>query len=300
MIAPLTKFPIRGAIWYQGEANAGRAWQYRTLLPAMIKCWRDAWGQGDFPFLIVQLAPVRKRSTRRQGADRKRLGRAARSPTVDQPKRPQLGLAVITDLGDERDIHPQRKRRSRRAAGPGRQGDRLLAKRRLFGPGVRKADHQRRQDHPEFQARRLRAWWPPTAICTGFAIAGEDKKFVNADAPRSRAIRSSSRAIRCPAGGGPLRLGQLSRRQPVEQRRPAGQSRSAPTISRRSRKTRNSRSARRGRSAVGASTACSAQLRQQIIHFAAQAVQFAAQLRRPPTAAWRPCLSARCAAPLAG
>jgi sialate O-acetylesterase len=56
MIAPLIPYTIRGAIWYQGEANHGRAWVYRKLLPAMVEAWRDAWKQGDFPFLIVQLA----------------------------------------------------------------------------------------------------------------------------------------------------------------------------------------------------------------------------------------------------
>ena len=56
MIAPLTPLAIRGAIWYQGESNAGAAFQYRTLFPAMIRDWRRAWGRGDFPFLFVQLA----------------------------------------------------------------------------------------------------------------------------------------------------------------------------------------------------------------------------------------------------
>jgi sialate O-acetylesterase len=57
MIAPITSFGIRGAIWYQGESNVGRAAQYRTLFPAMIVDWRARFGQGDFPFLFVQLAP---------------------------------------------------------------------------------------------------------------------------------------------------------------------------------------------------------------------------------------------------
>ena len=60
MISPLAPYAIQGAIWYQGESNADRAVQYRTLLPAMIKNWRDTFGQGDFPFLIVQLAPFMK------------------------------------------------------------------------------------------------------------------------------------------------------------------------------------------------------------------------------------------------
>ena len=57
MIAPLVPFAIKGAIWYQGESNAGRAYEYRTLFPAMIEDWRHQWKQGDFPFLLVQLAP---------------------------------------------------------------------------------------------------------------------------------------------------------------------------------------------------------------------------------------------------
>src|SRR5437762_10044259 len=57
MIAPLIPYTIRGAIWYQGESNAGRAYQYRTLFADMIANWRIDFGQGDFPFLFVQLAP---------------------------------------------------------------------------------------------------------------------------------------------------------------------------------------------------------------------------------------------------
>ncbi len=57
MIAPLVPFAIKGAIWYQGESNAGKAYEYRTLFPAMIQDWRAHWQQGDFPFLFVQLAP---------------------------------------------------------------------------------------------------------------------------------------------------------------------------------------------------------------------------------------------------
>jgi len=59
MIAPLLPYSIRGVIWYQGEANVGREKQYRTLFPAMIADWRRLWGEGDFPFLFVQIAPFK-------------------------------------------------------------------------------------------------------------------------------------------------------------------------------------------------------------------------------------------------
>ena len=59
MLAPIIPYAMRGVIWYQGESNASRAAQYRTLFPAMIGDWRTRWGQGDFPFLFVQIAPYR-------------------------------------------------------------------------------------------------------------------------------------------------------------------------------------------------------------------------------------------------
>ena len=70
MIAPMTPYAIRGAIWYQGETNASRADQYRRLFPAMIRDWRAAWGQGDFPFLFVQIAAVGHRRCRPRGTPR--------------------------------------------------------------------------------------------------------------------------------------------------------------------------------------------------------------------------------------
>ncbi|MGL1544401.1 sialate O-acetylesterase, partial [Vibrio parahaemolyticus] len=62
MIAPITPLAITGAIWYQGETNVGRGAQYRTLLPSMIRDWRRAFGQGDFPFYIVSLANYMRRN----------------------------------------------------------------------------------------------------------------------------------------------------------------------------------------------------------------------------------------------
>ena len=57
MIHPLVPYAIKGAIWYQGEANVGRGFEYRSLFPAMINCWRSDWNQGEFPFYFLQIAP---------------------------------------------------------------------------------------------------------------------------------------------------------------------------------------------------------------------------------------------------
>ena len=105
MIAPLEKYRIRGAIWYQGEGNTWRAEQYRTLLPAMIEGWRKGFGEPEFPFLIVQLPNL--------GASPP-LGdsiwaelRDAQLWTVKTVSK--TGLAVTIDVGDSKNLHPPRK-----------------------------------------------------------------------------------------------------------------------------------------------------------------------------------------------
>ena len=106
MIASVIPYAIRGAIWYQGESNAGRAYEYRTLLPAMIKNWRADWKQGDFPFLIVQLAPFMKIEAEPKESQWAELREAQLLTTLTVPNTAQ---AVITDVGHETDIHPKWK-----------------------------------------------------------------------------------------------------------------------------------------------------------------------------------------------
>lgn len=106
MIAPLVPFAIRGAIWYQGESNASRAHQYRTLMPTMIQSWRDAWGQGDFPFHMVQLANFRAIQSEPVESDWAEL-REAQTLTLDAL--PNVGMACIIDIGAAGDIHPKDK-----------------------------------------------------------------------------------------------------------------------------------------------------------------------------------------------
>lgn len=99
MIHPLLKFRVKGAIWYQGESNAGRAFEYRTLFPAMIRDWRKRFDT-ELPFCAVQLAPYRGGSS---GVDYAELRDAQLSATKTLPK---VAIAVITDVGNENNIHP--------------------------------------------------------------------------------------------------------------------------------------------------------------------------------------------------
>jgi sialate O-acetylesterase len=103
MIQPLVPMTFRGAIWYQGESNAPRAYQYRTLFPTMIRDWRDAFGRGQFPFLFVQLAAFEdKRGDPRAWAELREAQTMALSL-------PNTGMACIIDLGLKNNIHPPHK-----------------------------------------------------------------------------------------------------------------------------------------------------------------------------------------------
>ncbi|HEX8524060.1 MAG TPA: sialate O-acetylesterase [Tepidisphaeraceae bacterium] len=101
MIAPLAGFPIRGALWYQGETNTAYPKEYRDVLTALATSWRAAWNQGDFPFLIVQL-PNFKSGTRDWVMMRESQAHAAR-------QLPNAGLVVTIDKGNPHDIHPKDK-----------------------------------------------------------------------------------------------------------------------------------------------------------------------------------------------
>ena len=106
MIQPVAPLAITGAIWYQGEANAERAYQYRTLLPAMIGDWRKLFGQGDFPFYIVSLPAFMHRRDE-PGDDAWAELREAQALTAGKVK--NSGLAVTIDTGDADNIHPKDK-----------------------------------------------------------------------------------------------------------------------------------------------------------------------------------------------
>jgi sialate O-acetylesterase len=186
MIAPLIPYAIKGAIWYQGESNAGRHKQYRTLFPDMIKNWRRDWGQGDFTFLAVQLAPWdmnRKRSLEEITKEPAESDWAAlREAQVYTGKvLPKYGVAVITDVGDKDDIHPTKKQ-------PVGARLALLAEKIAYGKNVV-------ANGPTFKSMSVKGneailsfdnidggLEAKNGELTGFAIAGEDKKFVWAKA----------------------------------------------------------------------------------------------------------------------
>ena len=106
-LAPLIPYGIRGAIWYQGESNAGEPAVYRHLLPQMIADWRRAFGQGDFPFYQVQLANFMAVSPNPRSSGWALLRDAQTATAVEDP---HGGFAVAIDVGDALDIHPTDKR----------------------------------------------------------------------------------------------------------------------------------------------------------------------------------------------
>ena len=106
MIHPILPYAIRGAIWYQGESNAWRAYQYRTAFPLLIADWRKQWKQGDFPFYFCQLANYMAKKPDPGDSMWAEL-REAQSSTL---KLPNTGQAVLIDLGEAGDIHPRNKK----------------------------------------------------------------------------------------------------------------------------------------------------------------------------------------------
>lgn len=171
MIHPIIQFGIRGAIWYQGESNASRAYQYRELFPAMINCWREDWGRGDFPFYFVQIAPY---------ANQNPEIREAQFMTYRSV--PNTGMAVTMDIGNPRDIHPRNKQDvGKRLALWALAKDYGKKKITYSGPLYKsfKIEGDKVRLFFDFVGGGLLAKDGPL---TDFTIAGEDKKFVDAKA----------------------------------------------------------------------------------------------------------------------
>lgn len=182
MLANIIPYGIQGAIWYQGESNAGRAWQYRRLFADMIRNWRQAWGQGDFTFLAVQLAPWDRNRKRDLEVIAGEIGdsnwaelREAQNYVATHL--PRVDVAVITDVGDKDDIHPTKKapvgERLARLALAGVYGEKIPA----HGPRFRSlrvdgSDAVLRFDDVGQGLRTLDGRMP-----SGFTMAGADGKF---------------------------------------------------------------------------------------------------------------------------
>ena len=185
MIAPIVPYGIKGAIWYQGESNAGRAEQYRTLMATLIKSWRAAWKQGDFPFYQVQLANFKAKKDQPGDSDWAELREAQ---VISSEAAAPGGVACIIDIGAIKDIHPKNKqdvgKRLARLALVDLYG--YAGKVARSGPTYRSMDIKDGKIVLHFDnlgeggLKGLLSYYGEPL--TGFSIAGEDKKFVWGDA----------------------------------------------------------------------------------------------------------------------
>jgi sialate O-acetylesterase len=183
MIAPLLSYPIKGAIWYQGESNAARAFQYRKLFPALIGDWRRAWGQGDFPFLFVQLANYKSDKSKPDQliVPEESAWAELREAQAKTLAVPNTGMAVTIDLGDPNDINPKNKKpvgsRLALSAFQIAYGQDVIAS----GPVYKSMKVVGKEIHLDFLHLGGGLAVHGDAL-SGFAIAGADKKFVWATA----------------------------------------------------------------------------------------------------------------------
>ncbi len=179
VLHPTIGYTIRGAIWYQGESNSSRAYQYRDLFPLMIKNWRDEWKQGDFPFYWVQLADFQAEVDTPGDSSWAELREAQ---TMTMSKLPNTGEAVIIELGEASDIHPRNKQD--------------VAKRLARWALANDYGYDIPFRSPTYQSMTIKDGKATLKFAhvggkldtfdvrepIGFAIAGEDRKFVNAKA----------------------------------------------------------------------------------------------------------------------
>jgi sialate O-acetylesterase len=174
-LKPLLGMAMRGVVWYQGETNAGRAYQYREMFPLMIRNWRDDWNQGEFPFYWAQLADF-KAETKEPGDEPWAELREAQTMTL--AKLPNTGQAVITDLGEANDIHPRRKmevgRRLARLALAKDYGIKIECESPQFS-AMEKKDGKVIVSFKNAGQGGLKAL--DVGEIRGFAIAGEDRKW---------------------------------------------------------------------------------------------------------------------------
>ena len=181
MIAPLVGYGMKGALWYQGESNAGSqedAWQYHSLFPDMIRNWRSLWGEGEFPFLAVQLAPFMDIKPQPSESSWASVREAQFKATQSLPN---VGIAVITDLGEEHNIHPTHKAPVGYRLALAALGIAYHEPVEYSGPVLKHMTLEPNQIVLTFDhvAGGLEAHGPEL---TGFAVCGSDGKYVWANA----------------------------------------------------------------------------------------------------------------------
>lgn len=181
MVAPLIPYTIRGAIWYQGESNANKPESYRALMETLVSSWRQAWHLGDFPFYYVQLANYGKPDSLPVKENGTVLIRQAQLENLSIPN---SGMVVAIDNAnpeDPRNIHPKNKQEiGHRLA--------LIAQAKVYGEN--KAYSGPVYAKMQIRKRQVRLYFDHTDgglvakgdTLKGFAIAGEDKQFVAANA----------------------------------------------------------------------------------------------------------------------
>lgn len=180
MINPIVPYGIKGAIWYQGETNAWRGYQYRTLFPLMIQTWRELWGQGDFPFLFVQLANFDAGADPAVGQSVWAELREAQTMTLNLRG---TGQAVTIDIGESKDIHPRNKQDvGRRLALWTLANDYGLDIPVYTGPMFKSMSIADGKATINFDFAQNGLKTKDGGKLTGFVIAGADGNFVAADA----------------------------------------------------------------------------------------------------------------------
>lgn len=187
MIAPLIPFTLRGVAWYQGESNADQfiqTQQYRTLFPTLIRDWRARWGEGDFPFLFVQLANFKAVQTEPVEAT---FWPFLREVQLDALSLPHTGMAVAIDVNDEPDnIHPRNKaligHRLALVALASVYGKNIPASGPIFRSMSVGADGTARLRFDHADGGLTVHGANDDAALKGFAIAGADGRFVWAKA----------------------------------------------------------------------------------------------------------------------
>jgi len=179
MVNPLVPYAIEGVLWYQGEANVWRAKQYKKAFPLMINDWRSKFKQGNFPFYFVQLSTFDETGGNSQKGSRWAELREAQSETL---KWPNTGMAVTTDIGNAKDIHPTNKQDvgSRLAA---IAMNNIYSKKQVHsGPTFKSQEIKGNQIILTFDNTGSGLSTPNNDELKGFEIAGKDKVFHSAKA----------------------------------------------------------------------------------------------------------------------